>query len=211
MPASMSEKVSDRIHHASLEVHKGLDAVGAGIRRVGRGTAAGFLGGLVASWMMTQYQQIEAKPVKVRREELRQAYATPRPRKRAVHAVSVAHASAEEPTVKAAQKVSRKLFEHELTPVEKQISGPAVHYGYGAMVGALYGGLSELIPSVSAGLGIPYATILWLAGSETAVPALGLGKPATQVPAEKHASAMATHFVYGMTLDISRRIFRRLI
>jgi uncharacterized membrane protein YagU involved in acid resistance len=61
------------------------------------------------------------------------------------------------------------------------------------------------------GLGIPYSTLLWLGGDEIALPALGLSKPPTDVPAEKHASALAMHFVYGITLDISRRVLRRVL
>src|SRR5258708_7775926 len=57
----------------------------------------------------------------------------------------------EDATVKTAAAVSRKLFEHELTVEEKKIAGPAVHYAYGAMAGAVYGGMAELLPVTAAG------------------------------------------------------------
>jgi hypothetical protein len=207
---TLIESTSQHIHQ---QFNQGVDAFTAGTQRVARGTVAGMLGGLVAAWMMNQYQAIESRPVNVRKEELRRSYAKPkRAGKTAKTAATKAASSAgDEPTVKAAETVSRQLFDHELTPSEKQIAGPTVHYGYGALVGGLYGGLSELMPSVGMGIGIPYATLLWLLGSETAVPALGLAKSPTQVPIEKHATAMATHFVYGLTLDICRRIFRLLL
>jgi uncharacterized membrane protein YagU involved in acid resistance len=173
--------------------------------RVARGTAAGFLGGIIASWVMNQYQAVENRPVNVRKHE------KPVSERSVKSEARKAKNENGNPTVKVAQMVSRKLIHHELTPAEKKIAGPTVHYGYGAAVGALYGGLSELLPTVSIGLGIPYATLLWLGGDEIAVPALGLAKPPTQVPVEKHASEVATHFVYGITLDISRRILRRLL
>jgi uncharacterized membrane protein YagU involved in acid resistance len=213
--------VSQQIHSASAKVGDELHELEQAAQRLARGTVAGFLGGLAAAWVMNRYQEMEERTVKLHREQLRLAYAGPESKQSgrplAGHVAppvtpAVAEAEIEnQPTVKAAEQMSRKLFEHELSSTEKKLAGPAVHYVYGAVVGALYGGLSELIPTVSIGLGIPYAALLWLAGSEAAVPALGLAKPPTQVPAEKHATAVATHFVYGLTLDISRRILRRLL
>jgi uncharacterized membrane protein YagU involved in acid resistance len=178
--------------------------------RVARGTVAGFIGGLVASWVMNRYQAVENRPVIVRRiEELETFVGIPH--EEAKPAAAAAQIDGDAPTVMVAQKISREMFNHELSPLEKKVAGPAVHFGYGAAVGAIYGGLSELLPVVGIGLGIPYATLLCVAGGEIAVPALGLSKPPTQVPPASHASSLATHFVYGITLDISRRILRRIL
>ena len=209
--------VSQQIHSASVKIGDELEELGHAAQRVVRGTAAGFLGGLAAAWVMNRYQEKEHQTVKTHREQLRLAYAGPeskgsnRPLDPAPIAPDSETEVAGKPTVRAAEELSRKLFEHELSPTEKKIAGPVVHYGYGALVGALYGGLSEVIPTVGVGLGIPYAALLWLAGSEAAVPALGLAQAPTKVPAEKHATNVATHFVYGLTLDVTRRIFRRLL
>ena len=183
------------------------DAVTGGAARIARGTAAGLIGGIIASWVMDRYQSIESRPVNVRRfDEFLADAGISQPESSKKH-----NEDGNGATVKTAQVMSRKLFDHELTQKEKNVAGPAVHYGFGAAVGALYGGLSEVIPTVSIGLGIPYATIVWLAGDEIAVPALGLDKPPTQVPVESHASHLATRFVYGITLDISRRVLRRIL
>jgi hypothetical protein len=117
----------------------------------------------------------------------------------------------ENATVKTAQRLSRKLFEHELTQPEKQVAGPAVHYAYGSMMGALYGGLSELLPVTSAGLGLPFGFALWLLGDEIAVPALGLGKHPKEYSPEVHADALAAHFMYGATTDLLRRVLRHVV
>jgi len=171
-------------------------------------TVAGFLGGIIASWVMDQYQAVESRPVNVRRaEELLAEFGLYEPE--SAHQGDMEEAG--DTRVKVAEMVSRKLFEHELTAEQKNIAGPAVHYGFGAVVGALYGGLSELVPMVSIGMGIPYATLVWLGGDEIAAPALGLAKAPTRMPAESHASELATHFVYGITLDVSRRILRRIL
>ena len=186
-------------------VRDALDDFTTATTRVARGTLAGFIGGAIASWMMNQYQAAEANAVVNRQDDQQQA-TRGRKSKQAEKT-----ASNDDATVKTAQRVSRALFDHELNSNEKKLAGPAVHYGYGAAVGALYGGLAELLPTVGVGLGIPYATLLWLLGDEVAVPALHLSKPATKTPVSAHASALATHFVYGISLDIGRRILRHII
>ena len=79
------------------------------------------------------------------------------------------------------------------------------------MVGGLYGGIAEVLPGVAAGLGLPFGFALWLLGDEVAVPALGLAKPPLEYPPEVHADALAAHFMYGVTTDLLRRVFRHVI
>jgi hypothetical protein len=185
--------------------HPHLQAVEDAAARVAKGAVTGFLGGVIASWVMNQYQTIEARPVNVRRREreLTSAGWQPAPESKS--------ADGADPKVKVAEIVSRRLFDHPLSQTEQSVAAPVVHYGYGGAVGALYGGLSEVLPTVKIGLGIPYASLLWLGGAEIALPALGLAKSPTTVSTDKHASALATHFVYGITLDIARRVINRLI
>jgi len=178
-----------------------------------RGMVAGMLAGCTASWLMTTLgspTQGQAKPQPQGRENEssgRQRREQAGRRK----AGDNGGVAVEEPTVATAQVVSRKMFEHELTHDEKQIAGPAVHYAYGSLMGALYGGVAEIFPSVGSGLGLPFGAALWLLGDEIAVPALGLGKARTEVAADKHADALASHFVYGATTDLLRRILRHVV
>jgi uncharacterized membrane protein YagU involved in acid resistance len=51
-----------------------------------------------------------------------------------------------------------------------------------------------------------YGMALWLFGDEVAVPALGLGPPPTRIAARNHADYLGGHLVYGIALDITRRI-----
>jgi putative membrane protein len=187
-------------------IHRGIDKAEDEVVRVFKGAVAGVIAGALASWVMNRYSEIESKPVAVRRGEAAEAASRP---------VSTAETSEKseggDATVKTAQLISTRLLDHDLTDDEKKIAGPAVHYGYGTLVGGLYGFLAEIVPFVGIGLGIPYATLLWLGGDEVAVPQLGLGKPITETKPSEHASALASHFVYGVTLDIGRRIFKHLI
>ena len=182
-----------------------------------RGMAAGLLAGAAGSWVMNQFQRIRATnppcpPTGRRREagnELkRQAVQGQTGEDQGMPQSSDVDENA---TVKTAERISQRVLHRKLTQTEKQIIGPAVHYAYGSLVGALYGGMSELLPITSAGLGLPFGFALWLLGDEIAVPALGLAKPPTEYSPDVHADALAAHFMYGATTDVLRRLLRHVV
>jgi len=174
-----------------------------------RGMAAGLLAGCAASWAMQAFAQME--PVHPRPRQKGgpnggESAGSSRPRE-----VLKQEGQDEDATVKTAQAVSRKLFEHDLTDDEKQIAAPVVHYAFGSVMGALYGGLAEVMPGLGAGVGLPYGFALWMLGDEIAVPALGLSKGPTDYPVGVHADALSAHLMYGMTTDALRRVLRHVI
>lgn len=176
-----------------------------------RGMAAGLLAGCAAAWAMNQFQQLRAQnQPQPPDDSAKEAKAQGQEVESEQHLHQGDNLD-ENATVMTAKRISWKLFEHELTDSEKRIAGPAVHYGYGSLVGALYGGLSELLPVTSAGLGLPFGFALWLLGDEIAVPALHLGKHPAEYPVQVHADALAAHFMYGATTDLLRRVLRHVL
>ncbi len=160
---------------------------------VWKGLVAGTLGGLAASWVMNQFQAL--KPADTLARLLGEEQQSD-------------EESGDDATVKAASAISRGVFGHTLTKREKKVAGPAVHYGFGATVGAAYGALAEVTPAVRVGMGLPFGAAVWLASDEAAVPALGLSEAPTEYPASVHLSAFASHLVYGLTTDLVRRAVR---
>lgn len=155
-----------------------------------KGLAAGLIAGLVASWTMNQFQALLSKLSEEERgQESGSDDETPA-------------------TVKAADAISEEVFGHELTKSEKEVAGPAVHYAFGAATGGVYGAMAEFVPDVTTGTGVPFGTAVWLLADEAAVPLLGLSKSPTQYPLSKHAYALASHFVYGLTTEVVRRAVR---
>jgi putative membrane protein len=75
-------------------------------------------------------------------------------------------------------------------------------------MGAVYGGLTEALPRSAAGWGLPFGALLWLGADEIAVPSLGLSGSPADAPVSTHASALASHLVYGVTADAVRRAVR---
>jgi len=166
-----------------------------------RGLAAGLIGGLVASWTMNQFLAMTSKLA----EELNRSQGGQKKKEKPEKKES------DDATVKAASAISENVFDHKLTKSEKKVAGPAVHYAFGTITGGFYGAAAELAPVISAGGGLPFGAVFWLVADEAAVPALALSKPPTEYPVSTHASALASHFVYGVTTDVVRRAVRRVL
>jgi putative membrane protein len=98
----------------------------------------------------------------------------------------------------------------ELSDDKKDVAGNAVHYAMGAAASAVYGALAEETPASSMGFGTLFGSVLWLVADEIAVPGLGLSKPVSVYPPSVHASAWASHVVYGITTDLVRRGLRAI-
>src|SRR5579864_9305282 len=123
-----------------------------------RGMTEGLLAGLTASWVMNRFQAMRPQP----RQQYSGGPSASGSRESEARQKRRSSNADEDATVKTAERVSQRVFHHELSDCEKQIAGPAVHYAYGALIGGLYGGLAELLPGVSAGLGMPFGMALWL-------------------------------------------------
>jgi hypothetical protein len=162
---------------------------------VWKGMAAGAIGGIVASWVMEEFQSAWTKVAKNMQTES--------------DADDSDKGEEQEPaTVKAAEMVSEKVFGQHLEDSNKKWAGNAVHYTTGGASGAVYGLAAELAPGVTTAAGLPFGTAVWLAIDEGAVPLLGLAKGPTEYPVSTHAYALASHFVYGVTTEVVRRALR---
>ena len=172
-----------------------------------KGLAAGMIGGLVASWVMEEFQYAWTEVSKSMQEKGSNESSSANNQEQSQNSEE----EQEPATVKAAEAVSEKIFGHQLAKDEKKLAGNAVHYATGGASGAVYGAAAELIPEVTAGAGIPFGTAVWLIVDEGAVPLLQLSKAPTAYPVATHVYALASHFVYGITTEVVRRGLRRTI
>ncbi|MEX2671986.1 MAG: DUF1440 domain-containing protein [Phycisphaeraceae bacterium] len=168
-----------------------------------KGMLAGVVGGIAGAWAMNQFHLLTTKVTGHGGDEAQQA---------AEHEPGDAQAAqrgkekkGEPTTVLAADAVSRRLFHHELSEKEQQMAGPAMHYGFGAVMGGIYGTAAETIPMIRVGEGAAYGAAVWLVADEAAVPALGLAGPPTQHPPSVHLSSLGAHLVYGLVTESVRR------
>ena len=111
-------------------------------------------------------------------------------------------------SMKAADAIARPALGRRLSEPEKLAGGTLVHHLFGAMMGAMYGAAAETQPSTTAGAGIPFGTAVWLAADEIGLPLAGFSSSPFEYPPSRHAAALASHVVFGLTVEGVRRILR---
>jgi hypothetical protein len=151
-------------------------------RRVIEGAMLGAAAGLAASWTMSQFDG-------------------------AWKAASNEDQDGDEPnTVKAADAVAEATVGEPVPDRYREPTAKAVHYGFGALLGAIYGAAVELRPATTAGFGTAYGSAVSLVADEMAMPALGFTPPASEVVASTHLRGFVSHLVFGMSLEAARRL-----
>jgi putative membrane protein len=115
----------------------------------------------------------------------------------------------EDPTIVVA-RAAASLAGSTLDEDEKSRAGAAVHYAFGAAIGALYGAAAEVIPRVTTALGVLFGIAVWFGAHVVAVPALGLSEPPTRQPIGQEAQEFGLHVVYGSVTEFVRRLLHRL-
>ena len=155
------------------------------------GLFAGLAAGLVATLAMDGFQSLTKRTTApLRRDE-------------------TAGDEQEEPsTVKLGRRLSKRVLHRDLDDSSAQVVSDALHYGYGTLMGGVYGLMAEFFPKTAIAAGAPYGALLFTLGDEVAVPALGLAKKPTAYPIGVHARAFGAHLVYGTALDLLRRGIR---
>ena len=148
-----------------------------------RGALAGVAAGLVASFVMSQAQK-------------------------AIAAIGAKTGSGDPATVKAANKLSRATTGRSIEKEQKEGAGEAVHYATGAALGLAYGLAAEYRPEVTAGAGTAFGAATSVVLDEAGGPLAGLGKPPWQAPLASQAFGLASHFVFGLAAEGTRRALR---
>jgi uncharacterized membrane protein YagU involved in acid resistance len=154
-------------------------------KRIVAGAAIGIVAGLAASFAMNQFQA-------------------------AVSALSDSDDDREPATDKAANRVAVATTGEELGDEQKKLGGEAVHYALGAALGAAYGASAAVRPEVTAGFGTAFGIGTAAVLDEAAVPATGLGETPWETPISTHMYTLASHLVFGVALESSRKLMVRL-
>ncbi len=174
-----------------------------------RGMVAGLAGGLLASWTMNQFQAAWTRIAEGNEKSHGAQSMQPSEGSHGEQAQDTN--DQDDATVETAKAISENVFGHQLQESEKQPAGAAVHYAFGTLTGGLYGALAEVTPQVTTAAGLPFGAGFWLLADEVTVPMLGLSKGPTEYPVSTHAYALASHLVYGLTAELSRRAVRSVL
>ena len=174
-----------------------------------KGMVAGLAGGLVASWTMNQFQALWTRIAEG--SEKSHGAQSMQPSQGSNGEQGNDTNEQDDATVETAKVISRNVFGHELQESEKKPAGAVVHYVFGTATGGLYGVLAEVSPPVTMAAGLPFGAAFWLIADEITVPVLGLSKGPAEYPISTHAYALASHLVYGVTAELSRRALRQVL
>lgn len=156
-----------------------------------KGLVAGIAAGLLASFLMEQYQFLWSKAS----EEFKpnQGHSEP----------------TEDPaTVKAADAIWRGLTHRNIGNKNRAAAGEILHYMMGGSSGAIYGVAAELVPLVTAAEGLAFGATVWAAADNALVPVLGLAKSPTKTPLSTHIYALSSHLFYGFVTETVRHAIR---
>jgi putative membrane protein len=104
-----------------------------------------------------------------------------------------------------------RMASHPLSEEAEEASVRAIHWGFGALVGGVYGALAEYQPAVTGRLGANFGLTLCGITHISALPLMGLTESPENQPAREHASELVTHAVYGVTTEVVRRLARRVL
>lgn len=179
-----------------------------------KGLAAGIVAGFVASMVMNHFQKVLGKALTgEERSHGAQSLQQGSPNHGAGR--MLAERGIENPDDDSAERMASAIavgaFDHELTEGEKDKVGTWFHYGFAVSMGTLYGAAAEIFPLITVGGGSAFGAAVWLGADEGVVPLLGLSKDSSEYPFSIHASAFASHIVYGLTTEGIRRIVRKAL
>ena len=169
-------------------------------KHIVRGILAGVAGGLVASWVMNEFAATLGP-------KLSKAVETP-----AEQRLLEMESDGEDATMKLADKIVETVTGGQhLTHEQREIGGPIVHYGFGAVMGGVYGALAEYSPAARSGFGTTFGGILFATADLFGVPAAKLGRWPGQYPTSSLAAPLTEHLIYGATTELVRRLVRTIL
>lgn len=100
---------------------------------------------------------------------------------------------------------------HTLTDEQRRVAESAVHWGFGAVAGGVYGAMAEEEPTLGAWRGAAFGLALNRLTHEAVLPKLGVVPAKQEQAAQERVSEWITHALYGFVTDAVRRRVRRAL
>jgi hypothetical protein len=153
-----------------------------------RGIVAGVGAGLIAAFVMNEFQALWQASVK-----------------------SSSGDDGAPATLKAADRISKAVADQPVPKAAETAASDTVHYATGAALGAFYGIAAEFATGITAGCGAGYAGAVWAALDNGVLPALRLSPPPGKTKPKDHLYAFLSHLVFGWAMELSRRVFATIL
>jgi putative membrane protein len=107
--------------------------------------------------------------------------------------------------------LAETLAGHPLDEETRIASAEAIHWGFGAAMGAAYGVLAEFYPAATAREGATFGLMLMGLTHEGALPAMGLSSAPEEQSEQEQTSEAATHMLYGVVTEKVRSYVRGML
>lgn len=104
-----------------------------------------------------------------------------------------------------------KLSGREMKEPGRTAATEAIHWGFGALTGAAYGGLAEFYPAATSKEGASFGVTLMALTHQGALPVMGLSADSEHQTTREHSSEMVTHVIYGVVTEVVRSLVRKML
>jgi putative membrane protein len=101
-----------------------------------------------------------------------------------------------------------KITGRELTVRRKTAAAGSIHWGFGVLAGAAYGGVAEYFPAATAEDGAAFGIAVGSLTHGTGLPAVDLTAKPVEQAVPGRTSEMASHVLFGMVTETVRRMVR---
>jgi putative membrane protein len=91
----------------------------------------------------------------------------------------------------------------------RRAGAQGIHWGFGTLLGGVYGVAAELSPQVTSWRGAVFGLTVNKFAHEQLLPRMNLVEPVARQPAQERISEWVSHVVYGVTTDLVRRAVRK--
>jgi putative membrane protein len=112
------------------------------------------------------------------------------------------------PPVLVVERVAHAAGEQPGEPL-KHAGAQGIHWGFGTMIGGVYGVAAELSPRVTSWQGAVFGLTVNRLAHKGLLPGMGLVEPVAEQPAQERISEWVSHVIYGVTTEVVRRAVRK--
>lgn len=109
------------------------------------------------------------------------------------------------------EALAERVAGHHLDRKTRSAAGTAIHWGFGAAVGAAYGVVAEYYPAATDRQGATFGLALMSFTHKTSLPAMELAVPVEEQSFRERSSEATSHLVYGVVAETVRGVVRRML
>ncbi len=116
--------------------------------------------------------------------------------------------SIDSPPAVLADRVSKETTGHVIPATKKPAIEQSAHWLFGTGIGAIYGGVTEVLPQSRQGMGSMLGVALYGATHGSVLPMLNTEPWPLHKPLKFATSEFSGHVLYGLTVEFTRKIVR---